>query len=345
MTLEEKKANLAENEELLNAENDAQSWFSFQNIYATLILNWQWFLLTMFIFICGALIYLRYTTPTYSVSGRMLIKEDKNAHRSNTNILASMQDLGFMTNSVGLENEMEILQSNVLLRDAVVDLQLYAEYFRKGYIKKGLVYGTQPINVDLDAASLDTLDQVLFDEVRSIDLSISRKGKLIEVSGTILKDGKPVSSFVKNIKRLPDVYQTQYGTLTFTQNTNANADSLDGTWIVAIRPPMMVARKYFASMSVAATSKQTDIAEITLKDANPKRAIDFLRALVNCYNRQANADKNEIAMKTEEFINERIEKINDEMPKYKRIKQTYLRTEPFQKTTTQKFKRRKVKTQ
>ena len=105
MTLEEKKANLAENEELLNAENDAQSWFSFQNIYATLILNWQWFLLTMFIFICGALIYLRYTTPTYSVSGRMLIKEDKNAHRSNTNILASMQDLGFMTNSVGLENE------------------------------------------------------------------------------------------------------------------------------------------------------------------------------------------------------------------------------------------------
>ncbi len=38
-----------------------------------------------------------------------------------------------------------------------------------------------------------------------------------------------------------------------------------------------------------------------------------------------------------------IEKINDEMPKYKRIKQTYLRTEPFEKTTTQKIKRRKIK--
>jgi len=37
-----------------------------------------------------------------------------------------------------------------------------------------------------------------------------------------------------------------------------------------------------------------------------------------------------------------IEKINSEMPKYKRIKQTYLRTEPFEKTTTQKIKRRKV---
>jgi long-chain acyl-CoA synthetase len=38
-----------------------------------------------------------------------------------------------------------------------------------------------------------------------------------------------------------------------------------------------------------------------------------------------------------------IEKINDEMPKFKRVKQTYLRTEEFEKTTTQKIKRRKVK--
>ena len=38
-----------------------------------------------------------------------------------------------------------------------------------------------------------------------------------------------------------------------------------------------------------------------------------------------------------------MEKINDEMPKFKRVKQTYLRTEEFEKTTTQKIKRRKVK--
>ena len=41
-------------------------------------------------------------------------------------------------------------------------------------------------------------------------------------------------------------------------------------------------------------------------------------------------------------IDAEIEKINDEMPKYKRIKEAYLRTEPFEKTTTQKIKRRTV---
>lgn len=313
MSLEEKNANLTGNEELLGAENDAQSWFSFQNIFATLILNWQWFLLTMFIFLCGAFIYLRYTTPTYSVSARVLIKEDKNSRRSNTNMLASMQDLGFMTNSVGLENEMEILQSNLLLRDAVMDMKLYAEYFSKGYVKKNLVYGTQPINVDMDRASLDTLDQMLLEETRSMELVMTRKNQNIEVSGTLLKNGKSSGSFTKVIKKLPAICQTEYGTLTFTKNTLVKEDSLEGTWIVSIVPPMSVARKYLSAMSVAATSKQTDIAEITLKDANYKRGIDFLRALVVCYNRQANADKNEIAMLTEKFINERIEKINDEL--------------------------------
>ena len=38
-----------------------------------------------------------------------------------------------------------------------------------------------------------------------------------------------------------------------------------------------------------------------------------------------------------------IEKINEDMPKFKRIKEVFLRTEPFEKTTTQKIKRRTVK--
>ena len=323
MTLEEKKANLAENEELLNTENDAQSWFTFQNIYAILILNWQWFLLTMFIFLCGALIYLRYTDPTYSVSARMLIKEDKNARRNTGNMLANMQDLGFMTNSVGLENEMEILQSNVLVCNAVMDLKLYTEYYSKGYVKESLVYGTQPINVDLDPVSLDSLDKLIMDETRTMEMSIVRKEQVYEVNGLLKKNGKPAGSFLKQFNLLPSCCKTVHATLTFTKNVVTNADSLNGTWIVKIMPPMLVARKYLAAMNVAATSKQTDIAEITLKDANTKRGIDFLRALVNCYNRQANADKNEIALKTEEFINERIEKINEELGKTESKLQSY----------------------
>ena len=76
---------------------------------------------------------------------------------------------------------------------------------------------------------------------------------------------------------------------------------------------MAVAKSYIASMSVAPTSKQTSIAELTLKNQDTRRGLDFLNQLAICYNRQANADKNEIALKTEEFINGRLEKIDAEL--------------------------------
>ena len=55
----------------------------------------------------------------------------------------------------------------------------------------------------------------------------------------------------------------------------------------------------------------------------------------------------EVKGKSEEYIQAMadadIELISREMPSYKRIKQVYLRTEPFEKTTTQKIKRRTIK--
>ena len=88
-------------EGLDNADlQDEQSMFSFQNLFAMLVLNWQWFALSLFICLCGALIYLRYATKTYQVSAKMLIKDDDTRRRSSANqMLANMQDFGFMSNS------------------------------------------------------------------------------------------------------------------------------------------------------------------------------------------------------------------------------------------------------
>ena len=131
----------------LNAESqdmtpmqEEQSMFNFQNIYAMLVLNWQWFLLSLFICVCGALIYLRYAQPVYQVSAKMLIKDEQNNRRSSANqMLANMQEFGFMSNSAGIENEIEILQSHVLSREAIKDLKIYTEYWVYGRLSKHLV--------------------------------------------------------------------------------------------------------------------------------------------------------------------------------------------------------------
>ena len=312
---DEKKLSLDELEELLGESQDERnaSWFSLSNLFATLVLNWQWFLLSFIICGSAALIYLRYANPSYKVSARLLVKDDDSRRRNPAQMLANMQDLGFLTNSTGIDNEVEVLQSRILLRDAVTDLKIYTEYFREGRVKNRLVYGAQPINVDLDPIHLDSLDIQLLDEVRTIQLAIGVEGNDTVARGTLYIDGKEQSTFARRIKGLPAMIRTDFGVLTFTNNLRGEDLKADRKWYVTLRPPMAVATEYLSRLTVEPTSKLTSIAELTLTDMDRKRGLDFLAKLAACYNRQANADKNEIARRTEEFINERMANLNEEL--------------------------------
>ena len=292
---------------------EEESLFSFQNIFAILVLNWQMFVLSFFICICAALLYLRYATPSYQVSAKMLIKDEDNRRRSSANqMLANMQDFGFMSNSAGIENEVEILQSRILAREAVKDLKLYVQYYSFGRLSKHLMYGSLPFRVDPDTAMVNQWDRELLDGNKSIQMVVTCKDNKYEVKGETFNKGESTSEFSETLEKFPAVVKTDYGKLTIS--LTKNEPMKDGAqMLVKILPPMSVATTYSKALNVAPTSKMTSIAELTLNDQHVKRGLDYLNQLAVCYNRQANADKNEIALKTEEFINERLKKIDAEL--------------------------------
>ena len=123
---------------------------------------------------------------------------------------------------------------------------------------------------------------------------------------------KEPSEFEKTFERLPATLSTRVGTLTFTPSKVYKLE--DGEVLKAvIVSPEMAATQYTKNLTVSQTSKTTTIAELVLKDENPQRALDYLNTLLKVYNRQANEDKNEIAYRTEQFINNRLQKINAEL--------------------------------
>ena len=310
--MDEKKITLDDLEDLLEESESPRSRLNFATIFTLLVLNWQYFLFSLIIFICGAFLYLRYSDPTYKVSARLLIKDQDKNNNSNQ-MLSNMIDLGFMTNSSGIDNEVEVLQSRVLLRDVVKELKLYSEYRREGRVRDVIVYGKQPVNAELDPVHLDSLDKAYIEggAVSSMKLKIYRKGASYVVEGSIFQGGVE-SIFSKNPLSLPISYKTPIGTLTLTSAPIYQLKP-DEVYNVTILPPMVVATNYLKAMTVEPTDKRTDIALVTLTDKNIQRGMDFLRRLADCYNRQANADKNEIALRTEEFINDRMAKINEEL--------------------------------
>lgn len=286
----------------------SSSSFDFNAIYTMLILNWKWFILSLIICLGCAAAYLRYTTPVYQTFAKLLIKDD-NSNSRGRNSIQNTATLGMISNTNGIDNEMEILGSHSLATQAVRDLKLYVTYKSKGKIMDRLIYGIQPISVDIDPAHLEKLSA-------PINLEITREGNTYQITGTYYASSGdnmegPIS-INKTITNLPATIGLRSGILSFTRNDSAPLEQ-GQTQIVTIVSPSNAAYKYTGSLAVSQSSKTTTIAQLVLSDQNSQRAIDYLKQLVICYNRQANEDKNEIAVHTEEFINGRLEKINAEL--------------------------------
>ena len=294
-------------------EAEEKSSFDIKTLYTIVILNWKWFLLSAIICLSAAAIYLRYTTPMYQAYVKLLIKDDDSGGRTSRNksSLMASSTLGIMSNSAGIDNEMEILSSSIIAEQTVKSLKLYVDYKMEGRVKDHLMYNNQPISVDLDANNLENLKQPIFLTIKN------EKGKF-HIAGSYTyvpkdQDKAPVPYTIDRVvDRLPLDISTSVGRISFRRNA-ASPLPEGKTLFATIYPARTMAMKYAGALSVSQTSKTTTIAEAVLTDEIPQRAIDYLNQLVISYNTQANADKNEIAMRTERFINNRLEKINTEL--------------------------------
>ena len=296
------------------------SFFDFAALYRTIILNWYWFVLSLIIFGGIGAIYLRYTTPLYQSTAKLLIKDDDNGSSRRGSSLQNITNLGTISNSAGIDNEMEILSSHSIAEDAIRDLKLYVNYTTEGKVKDVITYRDQPLVVDIDAAHLDRLN-------RPINLNITKNGSSFVVNGTYSvptdeENSEGPFSINKKFTSLPATIPTRAGIITI--NSNNGRTLHEGQVLkVSILSPKMASDKYVGKLKIGQSGKGTSILQLQLTDEVPQRSLDYLKQLAIVYNRQANEDKNAVAHQTEKFINSRLEKINAELGKTEGELQNY----------------------
>lgn len=291
-------------------EDSEQSSFNFQKLYTIFILNWKWFVLSIIICLGCSYLYLRYKSPVYATSAKLLIKDDSNNKSASAkDAISGMVDFGIISSNYGVDNEIEILNTRTLAAEAVRDLKLYTSYWKKGRVKSVILYKNQPINVDVDAAHLEKLNAPISMSIERDENKYIVKGKYyVSVDETTVEGP---FKFEKTLAGIPATIMTKAGTLFFTSGKTRMKDG--DVMKVVIVSPMMMAAQYSSALSLEQTSKTSTTLNMQLNDKNIQRGIDYLRQLVICYNRQANEDKNEIAIRTEAFVNDRLEKINSEL--------------------------------
>ena len=305
-----------EDYDLYDIEDEEESNFDIKSIIDLFRINWKIFAFSLVACLALGVVFLKVKSPTYQVSTKMLIKEEGKKMTglssiiSGNALLSSMADLGMVSSSNGVDNEIEILQSNMLLRETIIDLKLYTEYRMDAFIIPKLIYKKQPITVDIEKTALEYMDETK----QPIKLTISKDGNGYKVSGKTWTKEKDEMPFEANVTKLPATVKTYAGTLTLTKNIEALEPLTDEKHEhVIINPVVTQIKDYLKKLTVETANKKTTVLVLSLNDKDVKRAEDFLSQLVVCYNRQANADKNELAMKTEDFVNERLAKIVEEL--------------------------------
>lgn len=286
-----------------------ESGFDIFVLWRIFVLNWYWIILGGLLGFGVAHTYLRYVPNVYSATAKILIKDNENQGRAR-NAIAAATDLGMMTQTDGFQNEMEILKSSGLSSEVLKNLKLYTTYKLKGRFGKTTVYKNQPISVDLQSSVLDKLNVPM-------SVVITRSGDsynaAIEYYVPITEFEVEPYPYNKNVKitNFPMTVSTKVGNVTFSKGRTELSEKT--TEFVTIQSPQSAAYSWTARTSVSPTSKESSVVDVILTDESSQRAVDYLREMVNRYNSQANDDKNEKALRTEEFIAERLAKITNEL--------------------------------
>jgi|UniRef100_UPI0035684F17 capsular exopolysaccharide family len=300
----------------------SEEQINIQEILFRYLIHWPWFVVSVIVCVALAWGYLRLTTPVYNISATVLIKDEKKGGGANmSSELEKMGLNGFVSSSSNIENEIEVLKSRTLAREVVSSLGLFVTYMDEDKFPNKELYRTSPVLVSLTPQEADRLPQTM-----EIDMLLQPAGAM----DVQVKVGK--KEYRKHLEKLPAVFPTDEGTVAFFAN-NDTLSSLRPESVTTerhitayINRPFAVAKGYAGSLLITPTSKATSVVTVSLKNSNTQRGKDYIDKLLEMYNINANNDKNEVAQRTGEFIDERIDIISKELGSTERDLENFKRS-------------------
>lgn len=293
-------------------ESDGDSMFDFSTIVSVFMQNIKWFVLSVVVCLGLAAVKLYYSPKVYLATTKVLVKEEEsNTRRSAKSALMNIENIGMLSNSTGIDNEVEIIGSPTTVEDVVRKMNLNVDYYLKGRLKSNVMYKNQPVNA---AITMSVNDEDFY----PIKIKLQKNGSnyRADVEYKFLKVNTQTLEIIDTtfvFKKLPFHFNTKQGEVMLTENTLPHVKLDNKTLTITISSYASTAVAYAKAITVEPSSKKTTIADISFTDEHPRRIVDFLTQLVQSYNSLANEDKNEIAIRTEEFINSRLEKIDSEL--------------------------------
>src|SRR6476646_496617 len=124
-------------------ENNEQTSLSIKDLFYKYLRFSPLFIISIALALFVAYIYLRYSTPIYSATGALIIKDDQPL--KGTDKYEAVLNGGATKN---LSDEIEVLKSRPLMERVVKELNLNFTYYAKGKIKEENRYIASPFYIE-----------------------------------------------------------------------------------------------------------------------------------------------------------------------------------------------------
>lgn len=275
-----------------NGRNDQD--INIIDILMFLLSKWKWFVISIIVF--GGLAWFHYarTPKTYFRSATVIIKDPSNKISS-----AGLDRYDNYINKVNVANEIFQFRSKKLMRDVVSRVSADIDYKVKEGLQMTELYKKSPVSVRF----LETTPEM------HLNIVVTP----LDSSKVMVSDFGSDESDKKWTVPMKDTVNIE-GVKLVVAPTNYYTDSWKGEHIHITKNPMSSVVGYFiSSLGIRQEEDEASILTLSLKDRSAARAEDVLNMLISVYNEEAINDKNQVAINTAEFINERLIIIESEL--------------------------------
>lgn len=262
--------------------------------------HWQWFLVSILLFMTAGVIYILATPKTYVRNASVMITDDKEG--TNKGAINALSDIGLFQSTSNVNNEMLAFKSPSIIGEVIQELGLETDYTVRKGLRNVTLYGDSlPLKISFVGMPLSAQ--------ASMKLHIQGNGK-VDISDMTLNGEKcQKADMTVNIG---DTVNTEAGKIVINPGPNYVAGL--GKTINIRRYSLPEAIEiYNRRLTENLAEEKASVIDFSFKDVNIGRADAFLNALIDIYNTKWVDDKAKQALKTSEFIGERLKVIESEL--------------------------------
>lgn len=281
------------------ASNSKNAIIDLDDLFRKLVFHWPLYLIVLSLAAAAAFLYLKYKQPVYMSSARLYLKDEKKNGGSDE--MDALKSLSLFSNNKNMENEMEVLQSPILLERVISMNQFNIRYFIKGSVRDEECYPNAPMHIHVLSDSAAVGDYSLLVTPENGQLNIRAKCGTSNAVTRLQLQVKPDQPFALG----KDTFS-----ISLVPNLNITPDR---TVRIRVDSIMEMAYKVVDDISTALVNRDATVVLITYKDPVAKRTADFLNALLDNYNDYTLNDKNKAGAKTIRFLSARIDSLKEEL--------------------------------